>query len=495
MRNPTDLLRRRSVASTSTANFATQLAERNAELSSEETKRFKSSLAPKGTKLAQGYQDRTKLRSSTEDDEKASRVDALEDMVKLGQIDESTFQKLRDEIVGSDIQSTHLVKGLDRKLLERVRRGENVFAEGTGYDEQSASTDRGIQKIDVDDELDKLEGQSVIPVIRSETVKLGIMAPPAVIGKKRTRDEILKVLRAARAEQGTKSVTELSPLGSKFRKVGQKLNESRIERDDKGNEVLILVDADGKVKRKVRKQKTSESKNEAGSLLVPDKSVAPLGMTDLPPPRPPSPLNEDLDIFEGVGTDFNPLRDILGSDIEEDQDDDDSIAPERLEAPYRAETSDITTVDQKVDYHRPNYFNDSETEKSKLDYAADPNKDPMILAALKRASKIQGQTEKEIGDTDDAAKVARRKKLLESRDRDEEDMDLSFGGSRFGDDEGDEDNKRTKLSVWGKEGLQSEAMTSGRKEKRKRGPKKKKGDGENAGDVLKVLERRKGESR
>src|SRR4051794_27934097 len=117
----------RSVAGYSSSNdFARQLAEHKRELSGQPpTKKFRFSAAPKGTKLAQGYQDRTSLRRADGEDaethdDKEKRLKALEEMMKLQQIDQSTFEKLRDEIgVGGDASSTHLVKGLDWKLLER----------------------------------------------------------------------------------------------------------------------------------------------------------------------------------------------------------------------------------------------------------------------------------------------------------------------------------------------------------------------------------------
>lgn len=67
-------------------DFARQLAERDQ--GERPTKKFRSSAAPKGTKLASGYRDRTQERVSVEEDEKASRVKALEEMLKLQQIDQ-----------------------------------------------------------------------------------------------------------------------------------------------------------------------------------------------------------------------------------------------------------------------------------------------------------------------------------------------------------------------------------------------------------------------
>src|SRR6266516_3167432 len=60
----------RSVAGYSSSNdFARQLAEHKRELSGQPpTKKFRSTAAPKGTKLAQGYQDRTSLRRADGED-------------------------------------------------------------------------------------------------------------------------------------------------------------------------------------------------------------------------------------------------------------------------------------------------------------------------------------------------------------------------------------------------------------------------------------------
>ena len=111
----------------SSNDFARQLAERNS--STQPTKKFRSSAAPKGAKLPEGYVDRAKQRVGEDGEEasdKVQRVKALEEMMKLQQIDEATFEKLREEILGDEvgIERAGLVKGLDRSLLERVKRGE-----------------------------------------------------------------------------------------------------------------------------------------------------------------------------------------------------------------------------------------------------------------------------------------------------------------------------------------------------------------------------------
>jgi hypothetical protein len=122
-------LKRRNVKGYSSSNeFARQLAAQN--LSNAQPKKFRSTAAPKGAKLPEGYIDRARTRGGEEEEggkesEKAQRVKALEEMMKLQQIDEPTFVKLREEILGNDVRErAALVKGLDLTLLERTRRGE-----------------------------------------------------------------------------------------------------------------------------------------------------------------------------------------------------------------------------------------------------------------------------------------------------------------------------------------------------------------------------------
>ena len=99
----------------------------------------------------------------------------------------------------------------------------------------------------------------------------------------------------------------------------------------------------------------------------------------------------------------------------------------------------------------------------------------------------------ESGNEEEAAQIARRKKMLESHDRDLDDMDMEFGGSRFGDAEDGED-ERVKLSVWDGEGGDVEGRGEERG-KRKRVAKKRKGDVNSAADVLKVMDGRREEAK
>jgi hypothetical protein len=187
---------------------------------------------------------------------------------------------------------------------------------------------------------------------------------------------------------------------------------------------------------------------------------------------------EDDDIFEGVGADYNPLGD-AGSDEDSSESEEDGEVATKV--PKQAPIKEATGAAVK---HR-NYFATSATEeeeKAEADRSNPLTKDPTLLAALKRAAALR-QTEHTAKGEDegvDRDTLLHRKKFLEEAQRrealDAADMDYGFGGSRNEDDE-DDDN------VF----IQQERGAT----KRKRGPKKKKGDKDSASDVLSVLEGRK----
>ncbi|KAI9767421.1 MAG: hypothetical protein M1840_005650 [Geoglossum simile] len=500
----------RSVMGSGGVDFARQLAERDQ--SQQSQKKFRSSAAPKGAKLPTGYRDRTQDRASAEDDDQASRVKALEEMWKLDQIDRATFEKLRDQIVGGDISSTHLVKGLDYRLLERVRRGEDVLNKSpTAKEEESAA------ECALDEELEKLEDKEIVPIAKQKAVKRGEMAPPpgpgAVAGRKRTRDEILAELKASR--QAAKAAQ--STLGPKFRKIGEPKQKSRIGRDEKGREVLTTVGKDGRVKKKVRKNMAEQSpKGSKDCLLMPEKGAKPLGMEvpDFVAKAPAEEPDEDIDIFEGVGADYDPFAGLGDGDDddssseegedkepsgtkppaqEKDNEDDEPRSP-RVEAISRE--SEIPPAAVKEPSTAPrNYFSTPTASHEPSTFNStplNPLADSTILAALRKASAIDPFQPSAVHDPEAAAREARRRKLLDTHDRDAEDMDLGFGSSRIEDEE-DMEEKKVRLSAWGG-GNEKEGGGEG-KSKRKRGPKKRKGDGNSAADVMKVIERRKKEGK
>ena len=418
-------------------------------------------------------------------------------MVKLGQMDQSAFEKLRDEIVGGEVKDVHLVKGLDYKLLERVRRGEDVLSDsvksassqGQDFDNKDEPEYEPEPDVDVDGEFEKLEEKQIQPMAKEEKSKKGEMAPPPLVaGKKRTRDDILKELKASRAAAIEKA--KQSALGPKFVKLGEKRERSRIERDERGREVLITVDEEGRVKRKVRKTRPEET-HSGHMLLMPDKDAKPLGMEIAPVAE--APIEDDGDIFEDVGADYDPLGnmdDDNDSDNSSDTGDKATAEPPKPSPPPKPSESETSAVPPPPGKRR-NYFGDADDQEDTNAAPTNPLTDPTILAALKKASSIKPIPS--ASTNEEAAKVAQRRKMLESHDRDAEDMDLEFGSSRFGDQEDGED-RRVKLSAWDgdeeKDGGQGEG-----KAKRKRGAKKRKGDVNSAADVLKVMERRRAEGK
>ena len=426
------------------------------------------------------------------------RIAALEELVKKGQIDRATFEKLRIELgVGGDVQSTHMVKGLDWELLKKVKAGEDVSKppeKSTGEEEKASEDGEGNNEgeVDLEAEFERVteqKGQEEIaptaPKERKE--KKGTMAPPP---PKKSRNEILKELRASRAAAAAQPSPQPaeSVLGSKFKKLGDSTKTEKkrwVEQDESGRrkEILVMTDAQGKTKRKTR---WLDKPGEPSGLLMPDKGAKPLGM-DVPAEvaakaAAAAPEDEDDDIFEGVGADYNPLADIGDDDSSSESDEAGEVTEPTKLTP--TEPSAEPFAEKPVQPARPrNYFSTTTSEATEADEdqtRANPlTRDPNLLAAFKRAAALRQ------GETDDKKEKddSRGQRFLEEMRRreaqDAMDMDLGFGGSRI-EDEAEEEPVA----------LEGEGSSRGG-QKRKRGPKKRKGDKENVSDVLEVLEARK----
>lgn len=503
----------RTVKGGPSLNFAQQLAQHNSDQSQ---RKFKSRSAPRGVKLGAGYSDRASARLQDEDnkDDRASRIQALEEQMKLGQIERDTFEALRDQITAGDIGATHLVKGLDRKLLERVKRGEDVLAgEAEATDTKKASSPK--PETNPEDELAELGNADIAPIRREEIKKKGEMAPPpnsvAVAGVKRSRADILAELKASRKAEAEAQAA--AQLGSRFRKLNSNLPEPRIEKDNKGREVLITVNKNGRVKRKVRKITQVEEK--ASYMPAPEASAKPLGMVVPAAPQASATTNDDDDdIFEGVGDAYNPLGDVedeLSSSDSEGEatrqlepEPDPGPAPEagdRSQPPTDNALSDPDKIERASTLPaKRNYFNERSPSPETLARDRRLN-DPTILETLRRAAaqaKASETTTDESSKDSKATSTAAQR--LFQRDRDLDDMDMGFGDSRFGDDEEDEDGGKIKLSNWkglagddegdGGDDGGNDGKGSGVRE-RKRGKNKRKGDKNSAADVLGVIEGRK----
>ncbi|KAH6643983.1 hypothetical protein C7974DRAFT_382657 [Boeremia exigua] len=501
------------------ADFARQLAERNAKANPQKKPRAS---APKGTRLADGYTDRTKERVSEEDNEIAKRIKNLDEAMKLGQIDRETFEKLVSEITGGDVSMTHLVKGLDRRLLERVRRGEDVLG---GDQTPSAKVDEeGEAGEDFEDAFDELADADVGPVSREKVEKKGermLAPPPPVAGAKRTRADILAELKRQREDAAKAAEAEherrFPTLGPGFRKVTSQGEQSRIEIDEKGREVLIIRGPDGKEKRKVRKQKVEEQ-------LVPemrhdlDDVTKPINMHNLPEPKKQE-ESEDEDIFAGAGSSYNPLAS-LGDDDDDDDEDLDQAGEAAADTIIEKESA-ILKLDpaasgipepglavetpkssQPLRSVKRDYFNSGNLQNNASNTTPNVSSaDATVRAAL---AKVRNLDEKSMllqnlssADADsEEARLKKRAAALAASDRDMEDIDLGFGESRFDDaDEMEQDGERVKFSEWKGLGAGGDDDDDGdgpkAAKKRKRAPKRRKGDANNADDVLKVMERQR----
>ncbi|KAF3360574.1 hypothetical protein VDGD_04166 [Verticillium dahliae] len=480
--------------------FARQLAARNNP--DQAQKKFRTS-APKGSRLAEGYVDRAKEREAEEEDERAARIKALEELLKKEEIDQETFEKQRDQIAGGDLSSTHLVKGLDRKLLARIRQGEDVYGDGR---EAPPAEEDALPAEEMEDEFDRIEVKEVQAVANADKAEKKKKGQVALIpGKKRTRDQIVAEMKAARlaAAQAAKEAS----LGDRFKKIGARQKAgTRIERDNKGREVMIIVDEDGHEKRKVRKvQRDFEEDERQRELMRPDRDAKPLGMEvpEIYQKQPEPAEEEDDDIFADAGDDYDPLAG-MDSDSDEDEDEDHKHKDKTAgEEEAQAKDEKAAAKQAMPPPPRPkqaeakDYFKGSKTELLSAQTRKAPSmSDPDIQAAFKRAAQLGAAAKDRKGDDDDndmADEEARRraekhKKMLESSNRDDADIDMGFGTSRFEDEE-DFDDTKVKLSEWGHDDDEGEGK--GGKGKRKRGPKKRKGDANNAADVLRVMEQRK----
>ena len=493
-------------------NFARQLAEyrRDAHANAQQppTKRFRSSAAPKGTKLPSGYQDRAQQRQTQDGDageagsgtgtgmDLEQRVAALEGLVKEGKIDQATFDRLRGELgVGGDVKSTHMVKGLDWDLLRRVKAGKDVSKQKAAEPEESGpeeSSGQPEEDVDLDAEFDRVteeKGQekveSTAPTTKEQQQKKkGTMAPPPP--PKKSRNEILKELKASRAAAAAPAE---STLGSKFKKLGDSTKPEKnrwVEQDENGRrkEILAITDAQGNTKRKTR---WLDKPGEPTGLLMPATDAKPLGM-DVPAgvAATAEDEDEDEDIFQGVGADYNPLAGLDEGSSSDDSDEEGQVPGSAAKKPTEPpQPSAAAAAAAAAEPSRPrNYFSTRNEPTVEEDQArVNPlAHDPSLLAAFKRAAALRQADERNDNQEDHKDDNHGQRFLDEMRRREAQDamdMDLGFGGSRVEDDQEEEPVV-----------LEGEGTSRGGN-KRKRGPKKRKGDKDNASDVMKVMEARK----
>lgn len=519
----------RSVTGSLHSDFARQLAERNGTF--EKTQKKSRTSQPKGIKLAAGYVDRAKTRQEQQDeeDDRAQRLKALEESFKKEEIDQAIYDRLRSEIAGGDLSSTHLVKGLDFKLLERIRKGEDVAGDKSKDQDQKHGVDaeephpepeeEQEEEEDPDAILERLESTEVKAIEKEKVQKKGQVATTTLNpGQKRTRAQIIAELKASR--EAAKAKQE-SSLGSRFKKIGEKkLPGTRLERDSKGRDVMIIIDEDGHERRKIRKvnpkmqreqerQEAALMKDEVLGMEVPEfyrKQQEELLAAQ-------EEKDKEITIFDDIESDYDPLAGLEDSDSS-DSDQDKEKKEKATSPPPDSETKPPPSTDMPpppFPFPKPtpsqprNYFKDSKTTlTSQETYTAPSLSDPTFLAALKKAKAIS-LSEKSEEEQRNAEREARLKKKLLESSRDDEDLDMGFGSSRVEDeaDLAESSDTKVKMSEWRgvageddeEDGEGEEGGKGGGKGKRKRGGggggKKRKGDKNSFSDVMRVMERNK----
>ena len=241
-------------------------------------------------------------------------------------------------------------------------------------------------------------------------------------------------------------------------------------------------------------------------------------MHNLPSPKKQE-ESEDEDIFEGVGSNYNPLAEIGDSDDSDSAEEEDAVKdasadkePVTLQPvpahedeaskqnPVSAATEPRDSMQPpKRDYFKTRATQDTSSENTSSLSAADAT----VRAALnkvrnldEKSSLLQNLSSADASEADlKEARLKKRAAELAASDRDMEDMDMGFGESRFDDaDEMEREGEKTKFSEWkglGAGGDDDDEDGPKEAKKRKRGPKKRKGDVNNAEDVLKVMERQR----
>ncbi|KAG4217886.1 hypothetical protein PC116_g33634, partial [Phytophthora cactorum] len=159
-------------------------------------------------------------------------------------------------------------------------------------------------------------------------------------------------------------------------------------------------------------------------MMMPDKNAKPLGM-EVPEQyrkQAEEPEDEDINIFDDVGDDYDPLAGLEEEDSEDEESTEkkpqpsDTIKEDKAAMPPPPRPA--TTTEPR------NYFKDSKTKLVSSETLKAPSmSDPAIQAALKKAATLNPISRPTEEDDEEArAKAERLKKLLQNNDRDAEDM-------------------------------------------------------------------------
>ncbi|EMR08354.1 hypothetical protein PNEG_03194 [Pneumocystis murina B123] len=231
--------------------------------------------------LPEGYRNRAKeLQKEDSEDRRAYSMQEnmllnLKEAVKKGEISHQDYL-LQTQRLGGDFENSCLVRGLDRVLLERVRRGEEIgISEPTTIQKDST---KAVETKEEALDLDKIymEGLSKKKDLEEN------------ISKRKNRDELLSILKKQKTQDPVKEQSKFKPIG--VRGENPKKNESLKKKDDLCCEKKLL---------------NQDQKNEKMTILKETKSTTPI--ENFPEKIQKTSNEENNDIFDDVGT-YDPFE-------------------------------------------------------------------------------------------------------------------------------------------------------------------------------------------
>ncbi|KTW27748.1 hypothetical protein T552_02187 [Pneumocystis carinii B80] len=234
--------------------------------------------------LPEGYRNRAKelQREDTEDRRTYSMqenmLSNLKEAVKKGEISHQDYLS-QTQRLGGDFENSCLVRGLDRVLLERVRRGEEIgISEPTTIQTDLTKTD---ETKDEALDLDKIYIEGLSKKKDSEEN----------IPKRKNRDELLSILKKQKTQDPVKEQSKFKPIG--VREKDHKKKKSLKKKEDLSSEKkLSNQDQD----------QDQDQKNEKTTIL---EKTTPIENS---PQKIQETLNDESnDIFDDVGV-YDPFE-------------------------------------------------------------------------------------------------------------------------------------------------------------------------------------------
>lgn len=240
---------------------------------------FKVPKKPAKSLLPEGYIDRVKQRLTAAEDDGQQRIESLREMLLKKEISQEQYIEQTQQL-GGDMESSALVRGLDRKLLEKVRAGQNVV-------DNSVEVDGAI--------AEQLLEETLEHAIINREPKKGRNDLLSDLKRKRTQEQ---------AEEKLKQ-KKFTPIGNQNQTV------EYLEKD--GMKLKIIRNAQGTIiKRLVKKLKPAEEiptqKQQADSTNTTFPSLnSSDGRTTMPENTiEATPVVQNSDIFEDAG-EYNPF--------------------------------------------------------------------------------------------------------------------------------------------------------------------------------------------